>query len=107
VDILGRAGRITEEFGEGWNFVQSGDTHWLDREIRRRGWHFVWIGEGSLRSGVRKTAQAAIPRALKLALRRVNPGFNAANIYRMESIHQYPWFFIPEVRVCPYQIQQF
>ena len=38
---------VTEEFREGWNFVQSGDNHWLDKEIRRRGWHFMWIGEGS------------------------------------------------------------
>ena len=37
---------VTEEFQEGWSFVQSGDTHWLDKEIRRRGWHFMWIGEG-------------------------------------------------------------
>ena len=37
---------VTEEFREGWNFVRSGDAHWLDKEIRTRGWHFMWIGEG-------------------------------------------------------------
>ena len=61
----------TEEFQEGWSFVQSGDTHWLDKEIRRRGWHFMWIGEGSRRSGMGQTSQEAIAGALKLALRHV------------------------------------
>jgi len=105
VGLPGNLALATEDFQEGCGFVRSCDVHWLDKEIRRRGWHFIWIAEPSLRSGVGETAQAAIAGAPKLALRRVNPGFNVANIDRIELI-QYPWFFIAKVRVSPYQIQQ-
>jgi hypothetical protein len=95
---------VTEEFREGWNFVQSGDNHWLDKEIRRRGWHFMWIGEGSLRSGVGQTSQEAIAGALKRALRRVSECFNAAEVESIE-LKKYPWFLVAKVKVYPYQIQ--
>jgi hypothetical protein len=95
----------TEEFREGWNVVQSGDTHWLDREIRRGGWHFIRIGEGSLRGGVGQTSQEAIAGALKLALRRVSERFNAAEVESIQ-LKKYPWFVLARVEVYPYQIQQ-
>jgi hypothetical protein len=95
----------TEEFQEGWNFVRSGDTHWLDKEIRLRGWHFMWIGEGSRRGGVGQTSQEAIASALKLALRRVSECFNAAEVESIE-VKKYPWFVVAKVKVYPYQIQQ-
>jgi len=96
---------VTEEFREGWNFVDSGDAPWLDKEIRTRGWHFIWIAEGLLRSGVGKTSQEAIAGALKLALRRVGERFNAAEVGYIE-LTKYPWFVLARVRVYPYQIQQ-
>ncbi len=96
---------VTEEFREGWNFVQSGDNHWLDKEIRRRGWHFMWIGEGSRRSGVGQTSQEAIAGALKSALRDVSGCFNAAEVESIE-VKKYPWFVLAKVKVYPYQIQQ-
>jgi hypothetical protein len=95
----------TEDFQEDWRFLRSGDVHWMDKNVRKSGWHFIWIAEPSQRSGVGQTAQAAIAAALKLALRRINPDFNAANIDSIE-LTQYPWFFIAKVRVYPYQIQQ-
>jgi hypothetical protein len=95
---------VTEEFQGGWNFVQSGDNHWLDKEIRRRGWPFMWIGEGSRRGGVGKTSQGAIAGALKLALRRVSERFNAAEAESIE-LKKYPWFVLAKVTVYPYQIQ--
>ncbi len=96
---------VTEKFQEGWSFVQSGDTHWLDKEIRQRGWHFMWIGEGSRRGGVGQTSQEAIAGALKLALRRVSERFNAAEVESIE-VKKYPWFVLAKVKVYPYQIQQ-
>jgi hypothetical protein len=96
---------VTEEFRERWNFVGSGDVHWLDKEIRTRGWHFMWIAEELLRSGVGRTSQEAIANALKLALRRVSERFNAAEVEHIE-LKKYPWFFLASVRVYPYQIQQ-
>jgi hypothetical protein len=95
----------TEDFREGWKLLLSGDVHWLDKKIRKCGWHFIWITEPSQRSGVGQTAQAAIAGALKLALRHVSPDFNAANIGHIHLM-KYPWFFIARVRVYPYQIQQ-
>ena len=105
VELPDNLNLVTEEFREGWSFVQSGDTHWLDKEIRRRGWHFMWIGEGHLRSGVGQTSQEAIAGALKLALRRVSVGFNAAEVESIE-LKKYPWFVLAKVKVYPYQIQQ-
>ena len=70
----------TEEFREGWNIVRSGGARRLDREIRRRGWRSIRIGEGSLRSGVGQTSQEAIAGALKLALRCLSERFNAAEV---------------------------
>jgi hypothetical protein len=96
---------VTEEFREGWNFVVSGDAPWLDKEIRTRGWHFIWIAEGMLRSGVGKTSQEALAGALKMALRRVSERFNAAEVEYIE-LTKYPWFVLARVRVYPYQIQQ-
>jgi|SRR5579862_453118 len=105
VDLPDNLSLVTEEFQEGWSFVQSGDTHWLDKEIRRRGWHFMWIGEGSIRGGVGQTSQEAIAGALKLALRRVSERFNAAEVESIE-LKKYPWFVLAKVKVYPYQIQQ-
>jgi hypothetical protein len=95
----------TEEFREGWNVVRSGGARRLDREIRRRGWHFIRIAEGSIRSGVGQTSQEAIAGALKLALRCLDKRFNAAEVEHIE-LKMYPWFFLARVTVYPYQIQQ-
>jgi len=105
VELPGELSLVTEEFQEGWSFVQSGDTHWLNKEIRLRGWHFMWIGEGSRRGGVGQTSQEAIAGALKLALRRVGDCFNAAEIESIE-VKKYPWFVVAKVKVYPYQIQE-
>ena len=105
VELPANLNLVTEEFQEGWSFVQSGDTHWLDKEIRQRGWHFMWIGEGSRRGGVGQTSQEAIAGALKLALRRVSERFNAAEVESIE-VKKYPWFVVAKVKVYPYQIQQ-
>jgi|HubBroStandDraft_6_1064221.scaffolds.fasta_scaffold157420_2 hypothetical protein len=105
VEVPGDLSLVTEEFQEGWSFVQSGDTHWLNKEIRLRGWHFMWIGEGSRRGGVGQTSQEAIAGALKLALRRVGDCFNAAEIESIE-VKKYPWFVVAKVKVYPYQIQE-
>ena len=96
---------VTEEFREGWYFVRSGDAHWLDKKIRRCGWHFIRIAEGSLKSGVGSTPQEAIASALKLALRCVSGGFNATEVGHIE-LKKYPWFVLATVRVYPYQIQK-
>jgi hypothetical protein len=94
----------TDIFPEGWNQLLSGNLNWMDREIRTAGWHFIMITEPSVKSGVGATAQSAIAGAVKLALRQVRPGFNAASVDHI-AVTQFPWFFLARVRVYPYQIQ--
>lgn len=74
--------------------MQSGDSYWLDNEIRARGWHFIWIAEALLSSGVGKTAQEAIASTLRVALRRVSERFNAAQVGHFE-VRKYPGSFLP------------
>jgi hypothetical protein len=95
----------TEEFREGWNFVRAGDAHRLGVKIQARGWSFIKIADGLLKSGVGETSQEAIAGALKLALRSVSEHFNAVEVDHIE-LTQYPWFFLARVRVNPYRIQQ-
>ncbi len=95
----------TDEFREGWNLVRSVNAERLKKKIHTRGWSFIKIAYGSLRSGVGDTSQEAIASALRLALRRVSNRFNAAEVEHIE-ITAYPWFFLARVRVYPYRIQQ-
>jgi hypothetical protein len=95
----------TDEFHEGWKIVRAGNAELLKEKIQTRGWNFIRVADGSLRSGVGDTSQEAIAGALKLALRHVSEHFNAAEVERIEHT-QYPWFFLARVRVYPYRIQQ-
>lgn len=95
----------TEEFREGWNFVRAGGAHRLGVKIQARGWSFIKIADGLLKSGVGETAQEAIAGALKLALRGISEHFNAVEVEHIE-LTQYPWFFLARVRVFLYRIQQ-
>lgn len=95
----------TDEFREGWNFVRTVTAQRLEKKIRTRGWNFIKIADGLLRSGVGDTSQAAIASALKLALRRVSEHFNAVEVERIDMT-QYPWFYLARVRVNSYLIQQ-
>jgi hypothetical protein len=95
----------TEEFREGWSFVNSKDSRLLEKKILRQGWKFIKIVDGWLRSGVGETPQKAIASALNLALREVTPHFNAVEVNHVEWT-QYPWFFLARVMVNPYRIQE-
>jgi hypothetical protein len=95
----------TEEFREGWSFSRSLDVRRLEKKILSHGWNFIKIVDGPLRSGVGDTSQQAIAGALKLALRRVSPHFNVAEVDYIQ-LTRYPWFYLARVRVVPYLIQQ-
>jgi len=98
-------GVATETFREGWQFVRTANAKKMKQKIKARGWNFIRIGDGSLRSGVGDTSQEAIASALRLALLRVGKQFSAAEVEHIE-ISRYPWFFLARVRVYPYWIQQ-
>ena len=95
----------TEEFREGWNRMRAGGALRLERKVHTRGWKFIRISDGSLRSGVGETSQQAIASALKQALQRVEAHTNAVEVKRIE-LTQYPWFFLARVVVHSYRIQQ-
>lgn len=94
-----------DDFREGWSFARSLDARCLEKEILKRGWNFIKIDTGFLRSGVGDTAQEAIANGLRLVLREIDEHLNAVELKHIELI-QYPWFFLARVRVHPYRIQQ-
>jgi hypothetical protein len=95
----------TDEFRDGWNRIRAGGKQRLEKKVQTKGWNFIRIADGALRSGVGETSQEAIASALKLALRRVGAHSNAVEVERIE-LTQYPWFFLARVSVNPYRIQQ-
>jgi hypothetical protein len=95
----------TDTFREGWNFVRPRGAGRLEKKIELRGWHFIRIADGSLRSGVGETSQQAIASALKLALLSVSEHFNGVEVGRIQ-LTKYPWFTLARVRVFPFRIQQ-
>ena len=95
----------TDEFREGWSRIRAGGKQRLEKKVQTKGWNFIRIADGALRSGVGETSQEAIASALKLALRRVGAHSNAVEVERIE-LTRYPWFFLARVSVNPYRIQQ-
>ena len=96
---------MMQDFREGWNFVENEDARRLEKKILRRGWKYIRLVDGWTRSGVGETLQAAVGNALNLALRQVNPHFNAAEVDHIEWT-RYPWFFLARVMVSPFRIQE-
>jgi hypothetical protein len=94
-----------DEFREGWSFMRTGDVGRFKRQIQTRGWNFIKVADGALRSGVGDSSQEAIASALKLALRQLNQQLNAVEVEHIE-LTRYPWFFLARVRVCAYRIQE-
>jgi hypothetical protein len=94
----------TEAFRDGWDRMRTGGIVRLKRKVQARGWNFLKIADGALRSGVGDTSQQAIASALSQALQMVDSHFNAVEVERVE-LTQYPWFFLARVRVYPYRIQ--
>jgi hypothetical protein len=95
----------TEQFHEGWLRIRTGGKQRLEKTVRAKGWHFVQIADGVLRSGVGDTEPAAIANALQLELRRLGEHSHAVEVERIE-LTKYPWFFLARVRVSPYRIQR-
>ncbi|MGD0629001.1 MAG: hypothetical protein ABR987_06590, partial [Terracidiphilus sp.] len=95
----------TEIFLEGWGRMRSGGVVRLEKKVRVRGWNFMRIAEGAVKSGVGATSEEAIAGALKLALRRVDSHSNAVEVQQIQ-LTQYPWFCLARVRVHPYRIQE-
>ena len=70
----------TENFLEGWGRMRSGGVGRLEKKVQVRGWNFLKIAKGAVKSGVGATSEEAIASALKLALRRVDLHSNAVEV---------------------------
>jgi hypothetical protein len=95
----------TEKFLEGWGRMRSGGVVRLEKKVQVRGWNFLKVAEGAVKSGVGATSEEAIACALKLALRWVDAHSNAVEVEQIQLTH-YPWFCLARVRVHPYRIQE-
>jgi hypothetical protein len=95
----------TEKFLEGWGRMRSGGVMRLEKKAQVRGWSFLKIAEGAVKSGVGATSEEAIACALKLALRRVDAHTNAVEVEQIR-LTQYPWFCLARVQVHAYRIQE-
>jgi hypothetical protein len=95
----------TEKFLEGWGRMRSGGVVRLEKKVQVRGWNFLRIAEGAVKSGVGATSEEAIESALKLVLRRVGAHSNAVEVQQIR-LTRYPWFCVARVRVHSYRIQQ-
>jgi hypothetical protein len=104
IELPGDINLVMEAFQEGWNVVQSGNALWLDKQIRPHGWHFAWTPQGLPRSGVGQTREEAFAHAFKLALRRVEERFNAADVRSFE-VSEYPGLFVVRMQVFPCEIR--
>lgn len=91
--------------GAEWSVVEDVPALAFDTVIRRAGWHFMWLQDGSSRSAMGLTEEAAIRRALHRALKGVAKRFNAAELDSIQ-ITQFPGFQIANVTVKTLQIQQ-
>jgi hypothetical protein len=91
-------------FGKGWNFVESEDARLLEKHVLSQGWKLIRIVDGWMRSGVGETSRVAVRNALKLALRKVSPDFNAVDVGYIECT-KYPQFILASVIVNPHRIQ--
>jgi hypothetical protein len=90
---------------EGWVVLQSGGAPWLDKTIRGRGWNSNVLTRMYWRSGYANRAQDAIRKAAKLALRKVNKRFNAAEIGHI-VVAKHLWFYLARVGIFYRYIQE-
>jgi hypothetical protein len=73
-----------DPYCKGWELAVGGVASELDANIRRAGWHFMWMTDSRSSHGFGSNPETAIHRALINALKRVNGRFNAAEL---GSIH--------------------
>jgi hypothetical protein len=92
-------------FGDKWACVEGGRLLPLDVEVRNAGWHFMWLMGGYSRTGIARTAEAAIRKAISSALRQVKARFNAAEVETVD-LSGYLGFQVAKVRLRERHIQE-
>jgi len=94
----------THPFREGWRTVQSDDLNWIKGQLRIAGWNLNLAPEEITGSGIGQTSEAAITRALTLALRKVSEPCDGAKIARIQTV-DYTWFTLARVCISPCKLQ--
>jgi hypothetical protein len=94
-----------EPFCDGWMSVPETDVNVLDGLIRAADWHFMWISDGTSRFSVGKTEDGASKSAIFLALQKVDPQFNAAELDQLQTT-RHPGFYIARAFLHPRHIQR-
>ena len=73
-------GLCKEPFCKGWTVAIGLLASEMDADIRKAGWHFMWMTDTQSSVGFGATPETAIRRAVINALKRVNGRFNAAEL---------------------------
>jgi hypothetical protein len=92
-------------FSEAWMSVEDLMSAILDRRVRAKGWHFMWLEGSCSRSGMGRTEQSAVGRAMTLALNQIKSRFNAAEVDSIR-VSKYLGFCVAKITLFSRQIQE-
>jgi hypothetical protein len=96
---------IQTRFDEKWMWVENVTASTLDAQVRRAGWHFMFLQTMHSRVGIGRTAESATSKAVAQALKQTEGRFNAAEL-GLVKVTRYPGFHVARATLHTRQIQQ-
>ena len=96
---------IQTRFDEKWMSVENATASTLDPQVRRAGWHFMFLQTMHSRVGIGRTAESATRKAVAHALKQTEGRFNAAEL-GLVKVTRYPGFHVARATLHTRQIQQ-
>ena len=90
---------------DNWMLLDDIGSPVLDTMIRQAGWHFLCLQGSYSHSGVGRSRDGAIHRALARVLKGLKMRFNAAELESVQ-VSSYPFFYIAKVTVQACHIQK-
>jgi hypothetical protein len=96
---------LQTRFDEKWMSVENATAATLDAQVRRMGWHFMFLQTAHSRVGFGRTAELATSKAMARALKQTEGRFNAAELGLVKAT-RYPGFHIARATLHTRQIQQ-
>ena len=98
-------GLAPQPCADNWTLRDDTGSPVLDTMIPQAGWHFVWVRGFYSHSGVGRSRDGAIHRALARVLKGLKMRFNAAELESVQ-VSSYPFFHIAKVTVQACHIQK-
>lgn len=89
----------------GWVSIEHKSASEIQRSVRSRGWHFMWLNQVAPGLGVALTAEGAMEKAVRNALDRLKPRFNTAEVMMMRS-RKYPGFYVAHAELASRHVQE-